>query len=110
MEYWIWLSQLKGLGPVIQKRLLDKFGNPKDVYDLDKSALLEIEGIGVSIADGMISARSLDDSMKILDNLNKIGGKLLTIYDDLYPQYAALEMYSPIVLYYRGEIKVTFME
>ena len=36
--YWIWLSTIKYIGPVLQKRLLAKFGSPQEVYlaPLDK--------------------------------------------------------------------------
>ena len=40
--YWIWLSQIKYVGPVLQKRLLANFNDsPKDIYlasqdDLEK--------------------------------------------------------------------------
>ena len=27
--YWIWLSTIKYVGPVLQKRLLAEFGSPK---------------------------------------------------------------------------------
>lgn len=105
MKYWIWLSRLKGVGPIIQKRLLERFCNPESVFNADRYSLLKVEGIGESTAENIVSSKSLDDSMRILDNLNKIDGRVLTLNDDLYPKGAASMIYSPVVLYYKGEIK-----
>lgn len=32
MEYWIWLKEIKGLGPIVEKRLLNYFKNPESIY------------------------------------------------------------------------------
>lgn len=32
MLYWIWLSQIKGLGPKRQRSLLEKFDRPDKIY------------------------------------------------------------------------------
>lgn len=33
MEYWIWLRLIKGLGPILEKRLLSNFKSPEKIYD-----------------------------------------------------------------------------
>ena len=45
MEYWLWLRTIKGLGPIMEKRLLSRFGCPKAIYDACKDELLTTKGI-----------------------------------------------------------------
>jgi DNA processing protein len=105
MKYWIWLSRLKGTGPVLQKRLLKHFASPKGVYEADMGELIEVDGVGKGIAENIVSSRSFEDSLRIMDSLDRIGGRILTIEDDCYPRSAAQVDGAPVVLYYRGEIR-----
>ncbi len=45
MQYWVWLSLLKGVGPITQKRLLDYFRDAESVYNASKSELMEVPGM-----------------------------------------------------------------
>ena len=46
---------------------------------------LECDGIGQKTAEAIIKERSLTKANKILDNVGKLGIKLLTLDDALYP-------------------------
>ncbi|SHJ86184.1 DNA processing protein [Dethiosulfatibacter aminovorans DSM 17477] len=105
MKYWIWLSRLKGTGPVLQKRLLKRFGSPEGVYEAAVDELIEVEGVGRGIADNIVASRSFEDSLRIIDSLDKLGGKILTIGDELYPMLGAGVEGAPVVFYYRGQIR-----
>jgi DNA processing protein len=105
MEYWVWLSQLSGLGPVLQKRLIEYFDSPEQVYNADLDEIRKVEGIGNVLAETIYSSKSLENAMIILDDLNKSNTHIIRIGDGKYPAYAADEAYSPLVLYYRGNIR-----
>ncbi len=60
MEYWLWLSIIKGLGPILGKRLLAKFKDPREIYAADKAELQTVKGIGDVLASAIISSRSLE--------------------------------------------------
>lgn len=105
MEYWLWLRGIKGLGPIIEKRLLKYFENPKSIYEACEDELLSIMGIGEIIAKNILSARSLGDAYSILDDIEKKNIKLLTYNDPLYPSLAKEYAEAPTLLYYRGNIK-----
>lgn len=105
MKYWVWLSQLKGLGSVLQKRMIEYFKSPEGVYNSDMDELLKVEGIGKKLAESIYSSKSLEDAIRILDDLDKLNAHVLTILDDKYPQYAANEPYAPLVVYYKGNIR-----
>ncbi len=105
MEYWVWLSRLRGVAPVIQKRLIEYFKSPEQVYNADLDELLKVEGIGSILAETIYSSKSMENAMRILDDLNKSNTHILTLADNKYPDYAANEPYSPLLLYYRGTIR-----
>jgi DNA processing protein len=105
LEYWIWLSELPGIGPVLQKRLLDVFKNPFNIYQADKEALLSIPGIGYNLANAVFDSSSLDSAFKRLDELAKKKIKILK-YDDLkYPEHAKEWPHNPVIFYYQGNLK-----
>lgn len=70
--YWIWLSEVKGIGPVLARSLLRKFTTPKIVYNSEIEELLSINGIGPKAAQNILSNRNLRKAERILKNsLNK---------------------------------------
>lgn len=105
MEYWLWLRTIKGLGPIMEKRLLSRFGCPKSIYDACKDELLTIKGIGEALANSIISCRSLEKAYSILNECEKKNIKLLSYNDPLYPDIAKEFSYAPTLLYYKGIIK-----
>lgn len=108
MLYYIWLSTIKGIGPIIQKRLLQNFKSPKNIYDADEEEIKKVVGIG-DILSKSIKKTSLEEAEKTIDRCHKLGIKILTYEDVLYPEKAKEALDSPIVLYYKGIIKENVM-
>lgn len=104
MLYWIWLTQIKGVGPKRQRILLEKFNTPEDIYKATLEELLECEGIGRKTAEVIIEERSLEKASTILDNVKKLDIKLLTLDDPLYPYEAKIIEEMPILIYYKGNL------
>lgn len=105
MEYWIWLRQVKGLGPIIEKRLLSHFGTPELIYEACEEELMSVMGIGKAIAKNIVLSRSLDKAYSLLEEVEKKNIKLLTYNDPLYPSIAKEYAEAPTLLYYKGNIK-----
>lgn len=105
MEYWLWLRTIKGLGPIIEKRLLSVFDNPKAIYDASQEELKTVHGIGNSISNTILSNRSLEKAYSILNQCEKYNIKILTYNDYLYSNIAKEYPDAPTLLYYRGNIK-----
>jgi len=103
--YWIWLSTVKGIGPVTQKKLLAVFQTPEHVYKADREELIKRTGLPVSFIDSLMASRSLEKAKKIQNSLNRHDIRLLTIDDRLYPTEASAFPTSPALLYYRGNLK-----
>lgn len=105
MEYWIWLTLLKGIGPVTAKRLLDEFEMPENIYNADYDQLIKVTGVGSATANIILNNKSLESSKIILSNCLKNNIKILTCNDSIYSSIFNKYLEMPIVLYYKGEIK-----
>lgn len=104
MLYWIWLSQIKGIGPITQKKLLKHFGSPRRIYNASIDELMKVNGAGKSISQN-IQSTNLERASWILDRLQKLKINLLTYDDPVYPELAKHTPNAPILLYYRGVLK-----
>ena len=105
MEYWTWLTELKGIGPITQKKLLEYFKTPIRIYAATEEELLSVPGIGSSLAQSVCQAHSLDGAFSVMDELAKKKIKVLVYDDPLYPELAKAWSEAPIVLYYQGSLK-----
>lgn len=88
MLYWVWLTQINGIGPKRQRALLERFNTPENVYRAPLEDLLECDGIGHKTANILVKAKSLEKANRILDSVQKLKIKLLIIDDSLYPAEA----------------------
>ena len=104
MIYWIWLSQIKGIGSVTQKKLLTHFGSPQKIFETSTEELIEVGGIGKTISQHIKSA-DLSKASVILEKVQKRGVNFLAYDDPLYFDFAKQALRAPILLYYRGILK-----
>lgn len=102
--YWIWLSQINGVGTVIAKVLLDVFKTPENIYKATKDELININRIGNGTSDIIFNSRSLANSEEILYKCKKRNIRILTSIDSLYPIDITDIKKAPVILYYRGNI------
>ncbi|MDD2495419.1 MAG: helix-hairpin-helix domain-containing protein [Tissierellia bacterium] len=58
-EYWVWLTLLKGIGPVTAKKLLNELGTPENIYNADYDQLIKITGIGSATANIILDSKSI---------------------------------------------------
>ena len=105
MEYWIWLTLLKGIGPLISKRLLKEFVTPENIYNGSYEQLKKVPGIGTVTANRIFYTKSLEAAKTLLDNCYKNGIRIITCDDPIYENISSMYPEMPILLYYRGEIK-----
>jgi DNA processing protein len=104
---WIALTLLPGLGPVLQRRLLDRFGDAEAIaFRLPSAALASVHGVGNGTAEAIVAARrevrrAADDELRACARL---GIEIWTMRDPRWP--AALETLSdpPILLYAKGSL------
>lgn len=105
--YWIWLNEIKGIGPVIGKKLLEKFNTPENIFKASYDDLISVEGVGNKIAKTIVESK--DKTMSRADSIIKKcivnGIKILNMNDELYPLEVKKLKDSPILLYYLGNIR-----
>jgi DNA processing protein len=102
--FWIWLNNVKGIGPVTAKMLLSIFRDPEDIYKAHRNEFEGIKGIGDSKVDSIMNSRDLETAKSILKACNRQGISILVYKDSLYPNVVKKMPKTPLVLYYRGEI------
>lgn len=103
--YWLILRSIPGVGNVIFKKLIERFGSPERVLSSDTSELLKVEGVGSSLANNIVRFKP---DKKISDELNEIerlGIKLITLNDSAYPENLKRIYDPPPVLYIKGDLK-----
>lgn len=105
MEFWIWLSLIPYIGPVTANRLLEIFGTPEAVYQTDLKSLCKIQGITKRQINSLLENKSLEHASKIIRDCEKYSISILTKNDFCYPDRAKKPEDSPVVLYYKGQIR-----
>ncbi|MGM0502546.1 MAG: DNA-processing protein DprA [Bacillota bacterium] len=103
--YWIWLSKIKGLGPIKLKKLLKHFKTAQEIWRADREELNKVSGIG-PVLSSKITNSKLDFSAEAeAKKLKKHNVKLVTWKNKCYPKLLK-EIYAPpLVLYYQGSLK-----
>ena len=105
MEYWLWLRLVEGIGSITERKLLEYFGNPKTIYEADQEQLLLVDGIGPKLAATIRSNRSLDQALRLQENIVKKEINILTIQDANYPEQLLQSLKAPTILYYKGKLR-----
>lgn len=103
--YWIWLSLIPYVGPVLQKRLLQTFQTPENVYQASEIELYTVDRISQRAVQSILMHRSLNRAKQVLNDLEQTSTQLLTMDSPLYHEAAKDCPQSPIVLYYRGTLR-----
>lgn len=103
MRYWIWLSRIEGLGPIKIKSLLEKYKTPEKIWNLNKSELMQVKGIGENIANSILKKEYRENLEQYIKYMEKYNIGIITIKDKDYPK-DLLHIYdAPAILYYKGD-------
>ena len=73
IEYWIWLSRIEGLNPKILNELLEKYNNPKTIWNKTREELLE-DGIKEKHINEITNSnyrKNLDKYLKYMNQKNE---------------------------------------
>lgn len=100
--YYIWLTQIKGVGTIIGKKLLNIFKSPEKIYNLKIDDLLQVQGIGRERAKRIFQSKELTKAKVILKSCSEKNIKISNINDDIFPDSMKKYDNSPILFYYKG--------
>lgn len=103
------LLSVDGIGPGKFRNLLAKLHSMDNILSAGYSDLLTVEGISINLAKRIIKANanrnSLSDQLnKDLDKLAKLNCKIVTVWDDEYPNLLKKIYDPPLLLYFKGNI------
>lgn len=102
-EAFVALNLLPGIGPVRVQRLLEVFESPERILSAKADRLRAVRGIGVEVAEGIVSWQEKVDPVGELNRARAGGVEVLTWSDPAYPKLLR-EIYDPpIVLYVWGD-------
>jgi DNA processing protein len=99
---WLALSRIPGIGRVLYRRLIDRFGAPSGVFQSDRRELLGVEGLREQTARNILNFKWEEAVKGEIETLDRLRIDLLTLRDPHYPSLLAEIHDPPPFLYYQG--------
>lgn len=98
------LLSADGIGPIKIKNLLSHFKKIDNILSADLISLAKVDGISAILAKKIIDAKKSSSEIekiffKEYERLDKIGGKIISLWDDDYP-FLLKKIYDPPILIY----------
>jgi DNA processing protein len=109
---WLALHLVPGLGNMAFKKLLDRFGDPAEVFRAAPKDLAQVEGLRKQVAQGIAQQRFSQDPQSVLRDLEKLEARMVVFSDPDYPEPLREIHDPPMVLYAKGldiPAKTTFV-
>lgn len=100
---WLWLLNLKGIGPVTQHKLLEQM-TIFEIYELNEKGLKWIEGITGKQAKELSEDKDLKQAEEIYSKMMNKNMRLLTINDTKCPAIFKKQRKLPVAMYYQGTL------
>lgn len=106
LAYLLALHSVNGLGPIRLKRVMEFYKDPKLAWEAKAGEFRQF-GIPQSVCDLFGETKKKLDPKNEFQKLVNQEIKVVTIFDQEYPQRLAQIYDPPVVLYYKGEIPDT---
>jgi len=109
---WLALHLVPGLGNMAFKKLLERFGDPAEVFRAAPKDLAQVEGLRKQVAQGIAQRRFSQDPQSVLRDLEELGARMVVFSDPDYPEPLREIHDPPMVLYAKGldiPAKTTFV-
>lgn len=104
--YYIALNMVSGIGPVLVKKLKERFFSAKGIFEASVLSLSKVPGMNERIAADLKGILSSSVLKKELKEIKQENVRILCQEDILYPKLLK-EIYDPpIVLYLKGELSL----
>lgn len=103
IRYWIGLTLIPDIGPVMSRKLLAVMGSPENIFNAGIKDLLSVKGINREKAKDIKDFRLWDNIEKQIKVIDRKGIKVVGFNDPQYPEPLKEITDSPVVLYMRGD-------
>ena len=103
-EGCIALNLVSGIGFVKYGALCKEFGSPSAVFGQSETALLRVPGIGEKLAHNLLAFHPETELSAELEFADRAGVRILTLYDEAYPECLRQLFDPPLCLYVRGTL------
>ena len=104
--YWIWFSRLQNLNIKQKEILLNMYKTPKNIWDLNEKELSKIKEINNENISEILSKKYRTNLDKYLNYMNKENIKIITIYNNQYPQKLNNIYDKPYILFAKGNLEL----
>lgn len=102
--YWIALRSVNGVGPVLFRRLLERFGTAEAVFAATPAELQGVKGVTPATVAGIADDSCRRFAEEECSRIERHGFRLLTFLDADYPRRLFEIGDPPPLLYLRGQI------
>ncbi len=103
IRYWIGLSIVPEIGPVMTKKLLALMESPEKIFNAGIKDLLSVKGLDKEKAENIRNFLHWDYIEKQIKVIERNGIKVIGFNDSQYPEVLRELPDSPVVLYMKGD-------
>lgn len=104
--YWVAWSQIRGIGPVLLKRLAERFTGLAYAWEATSQELQQVDGLGAKLAQSIQLQRRELSPGQIVEQLEATSPHFLTPSDTAYPALLYSLPDPPPLLFYRGDLNL----
>lgn len=105
LQHWVWLASLKGTPHLTKLTLLHHFKDPELVYTANEKDYPPVKGMSAAVIR-QLGNKSMDEANRILAACDRMGIRIITIQDPLYPHRLRNIYNPPLLLYAMGRVPV----
>lgn len=104
LKYWVWLSCVTGVRPMMKYRLAEAMGGPERIFFADREELLAADPLLQSAEADKLCDKSMERVAKVVSFCEEHGIDVLTMQDAAYPERLRHIPDPPAVLYVWGNL------
>ncbi|MDJ0732417.1 MAG: DNA-processing protein DprA [Crocosphaera sp.] len=104
--YWLAWSKIPGVGPILLKRVWQKFNSLETAWKASATELGQVEGIGAKLLKTIEQKRSQINPPDLLKQHLQTNPQFWTPSDDNYPRLLLEIPSPPPLLYYQGQVNL----
>ena len=107
LKYWLWFLNLKKITRSKKEELLNKFKEPKCIYNLPKEELSKEDNkLSKDIIEEILNNKNRNNLEEYIKYMKKNQIHIITMFDKEYPEKLKVIYDKPIALFYKGNINL----